>query len=114
MLLVLSETDLEKKIKGTLRKGCPGFGHARQPERRVNSTLKLARLREVMRHSTILKELPIDAYIVTSTDEHQVFICILHLEIILMLKNCRTAKSKCTKNDGNISQVSAVAMGTSS
>ncbi|XP_018568972.1 xaa-Pro aminopeptidase ApepP-like [Anoplophora glabripennis] len=69
--LVLSSTEQEKKQNGTLRKACFELGHARQPERRVNTTLRLAKLREVLRSSITLKELPIDAYIVTSTDEHQ-------------------------------------------
>lgn len=70
--LALSATELEKKQNGTLRKACFEFGHARQPERRVNTSARLARLREIMRTNTAIKELAIDAYIVTSNDEHQV------------------------------------------
>lgn len=66
-------SELEKeKINGELRKACSKYGHAVQPVRRVNTTSRLILLRRMMRSEAILGTLPIDAYFVTSSDEHQV------------------------------------------
>ncbi|KAJ8921864.1 hypothetical protein NQ315_008496, partial [Exocentrus adspersus] len=70
LVLSISELELDKQ-RGELRKACSKFGHATQPERRVNTTVRLRKLREVMTSEIILGTSAIDAYLVTSSDEHQ-------------------------------------------
>lgn len=60
------------RASGELRKACSKRGAAPQPPNRVNTTMKLIELRQIMRTETILRSKPIQAYIVTSSDEHQV------------------------------------------
>lgn len=66
-----SELELAKE-KGELRKACSKFGHAIQPRRRVNTTSRLIELRQLMASEVHLGTLPVQAYLVTSHDEHQV------------------------------------------
>ncbi|XP_049821340.1 xaa-Pro aminopeptidase ApepP [Aethina tumida] len=61
----------ELKQRGELRKACSRRGHIRQPERRVDTTSRLTKLREIMRSEVALAMPAIDAYIVLSGDEHQ-------------------------------------------
>ncbi|XP_076251360.1 xaa-Pro aminopeptidase ApepP-like isoform X1 [Rhynchophorus ferrugineus] len=63
--------DQELLEKGELRKACSRRGNAVQPSRRLNSTSRLIELRQLMRSEVRLQTLPIDAYIITSSDEHQ-------------------------------------------
>lgn len=70
-IFCLSELELAKQ-KGELRKACSKFGHAIQPRRRVNTTLRLSELRNLMVSEVHLGTLPVQAYLVTSHDEHQV------------------------------------------
>lgn len=60
------------RATGELRKACSKRGAAPQPPNRVNTTSKLIELRQIMKMETILRDKPIDAYIITSSDEHQV------------------------------------------
>lgn len=60
------------RASGELRKACSKRGAAPQPPNRVNTTMKLIKLREIMKTETILRDKPIQAYIVSSSDEHQV------------------------------------------
>ncbi|XP_074035620.1 xaa-Pro aminopeptidase ApepP isoform X2 [Leptinotarsa decemlineata] len=70
--LVLCYSELEReKQRGELRKACSKFGHAVQPIRRVNTTMRLQQLREKMTSEVILGAPAIQAYLVTSSDEHQ-------------------------------------------
>ncbi|CAH1975267.1 unnamed protein product [Acanthoscelides obtectus] len=62
--------DLEKQ-RGELRKACSKYGHIAQPARRVNTTMRLAAFRNLMTDETVLLTLPIQAYLITSSDEHQ-------------------------------------------
>ncbi|XP_025832435.1 xaa-Pro aminopeptidase ApepP [Agrilus planipennis] len=64
------EQYLRARERGELRKACSTRGAAPQPPSRVNTTARLIALREVMRDEIQLKEQPIDAYIITSYDEH--------------------------------------------
>lgn len=60
------------RITGELRKSCSRRGATPQPKNRVNTTALLSRLRAIMQQQTKLRDKAIDAYIVTSDDEHQV------------------------------------------
>ncbi|KAL3276551.1 hypothetical protein HHI36_011926 [Cryptolaemus montrouzieri] len=61
----------EMRISGELRKACSKRGNAVLPATRVNSTMRLLSLRDIMNRSTVMGEDPIDGYIITSDDEHQ-------------------------------------------
>lgn len=66
--------ELERmRVSGELRKACSKRGATPQPKNRVNTTLRLMELRKIMRSETkLLQSGGIDAYIITSADEHQV------------------------------------------
>ncbi|XP_044757576.1 probable Xaa-Pro aminopeptidase P [Coccinella septempunctata] len=59
------------RISGELRKACSERGNAVLPATRVNTTMRLIQLRELMNKSTVMGEDSIDGYIITSDDEHQ-------------------------------------------
>ncbi|KAK9874996.1 hypothetical protein WA026_005809 [Henosepilachna vigintioctopunctata] len=61
----------EMRKSGELRKACSKRGNAILPATRVNTTMQLLHLRDIMKRSTVMGEDPIDAYIITSDDEHQ-------------------------------------------
>ncbi|KAL1490820.1 hypothetical protein ABEB36_013449 [Hypothenemus hampei] len=63
--------DEELIAKGELRKACSKHGNAIPPARRINSTLRLIELRQLMDSEVRLGTHPVDAYLVTSSDEHQ-------------------------------------------
>lgn len=60
------------RISGELRKACSKRGNAVLPPTRVNTTMRLLELRKIMNKSIIIEEDPIDGYIITSDDDHQV------------------------------------------
>uniref|UniRef100_A0A6P7GWA3 Xaa-Pro aminopeptidase ApepP-like n=1 Tax=Diabrotica virgifera virgifera TaxID=50390 RepID=A0A6P7GWA3_DIAVI len=61
----------EDRRNGELRKACAKHGHAVQPARRLNSTERLIKLREAMVSEVKLETSAIQAYFITSSDEHQ-------------------------------------------
>ncbi|CAH1279761.1 unnamed protein product [Diabrotica balteata] len=61
----------EDRKNGELRKACAKHGHAVQPARRLNSTDRLIKLREAMVSEVKLETSAIQAYLITSSDEHQ-------------------------------------------
>ncbi|CAH1176444.1 unnamed protein product [Phaedon cochleariae] len=66
------DSELENlKQRGELRKSCSKFGHAVQPPRRVNTTVRITKLRDLMRSEVIIGTPAIQAFLVTSSDEHQ-------------------------------------------
>ncbi|XP_050313116.1 xaa-Pro aminopeptidase 1-like [Anthonomus grandis grandis] len=73
LALIAGATASEQELitTGELRKLCSKRGNAIPPPRRVNSTLRLRNLREMMISEVKLGTHPIDAYLVTSSDEHQ-------------------------------------------
>ena len=62
----LRETPLN--YKGFPRKFCPSD----QPKNRVDTTMRLTLLRAEMKRITTVEGPPLDAYVVSSDDEHQV------------------------------------------
>ncbi|CAG9768775.1 unnamed protein product [Ceutorhynchus assimilis] len=63
--------DEELIQKGELRKACSKRGNAAPPPQRVNTTMRLIALRELMSSEVRLFTHPVDAYLITSSDEHQ-------------------------------------------
>lgn len=61
----------EARRNGELRKACSKHGHPVQPERRINSTTRLIELRKIMESELILATTAVQAYLITSSDEHQ-------------------------------------------
>lgn len=64
--------DEELRATGELRKACSRRGTPLQPASRANTTSRLINLRRVMNSSVDLADYTIDAFLVTSDDEHQV------------------------------------------
>lgn len=58
--------------EGSLRRLCPPMQNVPQPVERVNTTLLLRRLRVEMRKNTLTQGPPMDAFIITTDDDHQV------------------------------------------
>lgn len=54
------------------RKACSKRGTPLQPDSRTNTTSRLINLRKVMTSSTDLADFTLDAFLITSDDEHQV------------------------------------------
>ncbi|XP_048517336.1 xaa-Pro aminopeptidase ApepP isoform X1 [Dendroctonus ponderosae] len=63
--------DEEMIAKGELRKACSKRGNPLPPPARVNTTMRLIAIRQLMSSEVQLGTHPVDAYIVTSSDEHQ-------------------------------------------
>lgn len=60
--------------KGFVRLFCPADKYLEeQPKNRVDTSMRLTLLRAEMSRITTIEGPPLDAYIVTSDDEHQVF-----------------------------------------
>ncbi|XP_066253724.1 xaa-Pro aminopeptidase ApepP-like isoform X1 [Euwallacea similis] len=70
-IVVTLAFDEELIERGELRKACSKRGNPIPPARRVNTTMRLIEMRQIMKSEVILGTRPIDAYIVTSSDEHQ-------------------------------------------
>lgn len=58
--------------RGELRRACSERGTPPQPPSRVNTTERLLLLREAMRNVFVVNGQTLDAYLVTSDDDHQV------------------------------------------
>lgn len=54
------------------RKACSKYGRPLSPPARVNTTTRLAVLRKLMNSSVELYDQPIEAFLVTTDDDHQV------------------------------------------
>lgn len=54
------------------RKACSKSGIPIQPPNRVNTTSRLIELRKAMSSEPMLRDLPIDAFFITTDDDHQV------------------------------------------
>lgn len=59
------------RTTGELRRACSRRGAAKPPPGRINTSDRLKALRRVMQMDTIIQTISIDAYIITSDDEHQ-------------------------------------------
>ncbi len=60
------------------RMACPDDAGIHQPINRVNTTSRLQQLRVAMSAVKLVRGAPLKAYIVTSDDEHQVYIILAY------------------------------------
>lgn len=58
---------------GAIRKACSKRGYVPQPPSRIDTTQRVKKLREHMMRETSVEGQTIQAYIITSDDEHQVY-----------------------------------------
>ena len=65
--------------EGSQRKLCPPMDNVPQPPNRVNTTLRLHKLRTEMKRMNVIQMAPIDAYIITTDDDHQVLSTFINL-----------------------------------
>lgn len=67
-----STTEEPIPLPGSVRKACSRRGYITQPASRVETTDRIQRLRIEMSRDNSVQDKPLDAYLITSDDEHQV------------------------------------------
>lgn len=72
---VLTEEPIPEQ--GSIRKACSKRGYTPQPPSRVDTTDRIRRLRIEMSKENSVEDKPLDAYLITSDDEHQVKIILV-------------------------------------